>query len=111
MAFWSDLIGVAKGYLILGSAGVRLKTSSGRLSVRNTADSADALVAMASLATGTPDGAKFVRDDNTLAVPLAASPNVISAPTTISADTSVVVVSYLTVNDTLTVNGNLAILY
>lgn len=69
MAFWSDLIGVAKGYLILGAGGVRLKTSSGKLSVRTTTDGADALVAMASLATGTPDGTKFVRDDNTLAVP------------------------------------------
>jgi hypothetical protein len=69
MALWSDIVGLAKGYLILGKAGVRLKTSAGKLAVRNAADSADALVAMSSLATGTPDGTKFVRDDGTLAVP------------------------------------------
>ena len=69
MTIWSVLIGVAKGYLILGVGGVRLKTASGKLSVRNAADSADAQITMASLATGTPDGTKFVRDDGTLAVP------------------------------------------
>jgi hypothetical protein len=73
MSYWADLVGVVKGYLILGAGGVRLKTASGKLSVRNTADSADALVAMSSLATGTPDGTKFVRDDGVLAVPAGGS--------------------------------------
>lgn len=67
MAFWSDLVGVAKGYLILGKGGVRLKTNAGKLSVRNTGDTAAAQIEIASLATGTPDGTKFIRDDGTLA--------------------------------------------
>ena len=110
MALWSDIVGVAKGYLILGSAGVRLKTASGKLSVRNTADSADAQITVASLATGTPDGTKFVRDDGTLATPPGGVPsNVFSATATVAADTSYIVASYLKVESDLTVSGNLMV--
>lgn len=49
MGLWSDLIGTVRGYILLGVGGVRLKNSSGALSVRNTADSADAQVVASSL--------------------------------------------------------------
>lgn len=45
MSLFSDLIGTTKAYFkIGGTAGVRLKNSSGALLVRNTGDSADAAV-------------------------------------------------------------------
>tara|TARA_R110000868_G_scaffold374652_1_gene639138 strand:- start:1526 stop:1792 length:267 start_codon:yes stop_codon:yes gene_type:complete len=37
-------------------------------------------IPMAAMATGTPTGSKFVRDDNTLAVPSAAGANTAYAP-------------------------------
>jgi len=65
MAKWSNIIGTTLGYIRLGLSGVRLKNVSGSLSVRNAADSADALVLPQSLGSGTRDGTKFLRDDGT----------------------------------------------
>ena len=65
-------IAVTGGYINgihVDSGGVLLKTNAGKLLVRNTGDTADAQIEIASIATGTPDGTKFVRDDGTLAVP------------------------------------------
>ena len=67
-------IAVTGGYINgihVDSGGVILKTNAGKLSVRNNADSAAAQIEIASLATGTPNGTKFIRDDGTLAVPAA----------------------------------------
>jgi microcystin-dependent protein len=64
-AKWSNLAGTLLGYIRLGLSGVRLKNSSGSLSVRNAADSADAVVLPQSLGTGTRDGTKYLRDDGT----------------------------------------------
>lgn len=44
MSVWSKLIGTQTGQFILGLTGVRLKNSTGNLSVRNNADAADAQV-------------------------------------------------------------------
>lgn len=50
MSLFSDLIGTTKAYFkIGGTAGVRLKNSSGALLVRNTGDSADAAVTVSKL--------------------------------------------------------------
>lgn len=62
---WTNLAGTVLGYIRLGLSGVRLKNSSGSLSVRNATDSADAQVLPASLGTGTRDNKKFLRDDGT----------------------------------------------
>lgn len=62
---WANLAGTVLGYIRLGLSGVRLKNSSGSLSIRNAGDSADAVVLPQSLGTGTRDGTKFLRDDGT----------------------------------------------
>jgi hypothetical protein len=62
---WSNFAGTVLGYVRLGFSGVRLKNSAGSLSIRNAGDSADAVVLPQSLATGTRDGTKFLRDDGT----------------------------------------------
>ena len=41
-SIWQDMVGTLKDHFRLGFAGVRLKSSSGNLLVRNTGDSADA---------------------------------------------------------------------
>jgi len=70
------------------------------------------VLAPSTLGTGTPNGAKFLRDDNVWATPSGgiSLANVISTPTTITADTSYLIVSYLTVDSDLTVNGNLMVI-
>lgn len=60
---WKNLAGTVSGFIRLGLTGVRLKNSSGSLSVRNATDSADAVVLPQSLGTGTRDGTKVLRDD------------------------------------------------
>lgn len=112
MAIWANLAGSVLGYIRLGLTGVRLKDLTGSLSVRNAADSADAVVLPQSLGTGTRDGTKFLRDDGTwqAAAGGTALNNVISTPTTVAADTSYPIVSYLTVSSDFTVNGNVMVI-
>jgi hypothetical protein len=52
MSLWSDFIGTSSGYIRLGLTGVRIKNSTGVLSVRNAADSADASINASGLALG-----------------------------------------------------------
>lgn len=73
MATWANLAGSVLGYIRLGLSGVRLKNSSGSLSVRNAGDSADAVVLPQSLGTGTRTGVKLLRDDGVWVVPPASS--------------------------------------
>jgi hypothetical protein len=42
MSFWSDIVGIVKGYLVLGKGGVRLQNSSGTLALRNAGDTGNA---------------------------------------------------------------------
>lgn len=65
MAVWQRLAGTLTGQFALGIAGVLLKNISGALSLRNAADSADAILLPQHLGTGTRDGTRFLRDDGT----------------------------------------------
>lgn len=65
MASWNKLAGTVLGYFRLGLTGVRLKNSSGALSVRDSGDTADAVILPQSLGTGTRDGRRYLRDDGT----------------------------------------------
>lgn len=52
MSFWSDLVGIIGSSLKLGFQGITLKSSSGKLQVRNTEDSAAASVVVSVLELG-----------------------------------------------------------
>jgi len=77
------------------------------------ADAAAAFRAIvaADLGTGTPTGAKFLRDDLSWQLPSSgATSNVISAETTIAADTSYIVIDYLNIEAAFIVEGMVEVL-
>lgn len=55
MSIWADLTGTISNYLRLGFEGVRLKSSSGKLQVRNSGDTAGAAIVVTNLELGNGD--------------------------------------------------------
>lgn len=104
---WSNIAGTVLGYFRLGATGVRLKDSSGSLSVRNADDSSDAVVLPQSLGTGTRDDTKYLRDDGTWKPVM--TPNRITEALTIPAEMTLTVAGELILDAEITVDGNVLV--